>query len=200
MTNKLNSCSLWTHSHWAMSIILIFISTEICLISRFHFRGLLIEISCEFVSPRTVRKHSTNNKGKKRKFVPFTIGFWVQVRPLTAATKERKLHVVSWLLFLKRAPGFRLVRHVCVVRYHQYTSPQSPPVSNQTHRCSMTSSYIPLTGHFRQKTSALLRIVAHLIVCFHMTSWRPYLCPKTMKRRPCFCPKPVLWELNSFLM
>ena len=33
-----------------------------------------------------------------------------------------------------------------------------------------------------------------------MTSWRPYLCPKTMKRRPCLCPKPVLWELNSFLM
>ena len=30
------------------------------------------------------------------------------------------------------------------------------------------------------------------IVCFHMTSWRPYLCPKTMKRRPCLCPKPVL--------
>ena len=23
---------------------------------------------------------------------------------------------------------------------------------------------------------------------------------KTMKRRPCWCPKPVLWELNSFLM
>ena len=35
---------------------------------------------------------------------------------------------------------------------------------------------------------------------FHMTSWRPYLCPKTMKRRPCWCPKPVLWELTSFLM
>ena len=33
-----------------------------------------------------------------------------------------------------------------------------------------------------------------------MTSWRPYLCPKTMKRRPCWCPKPVLWELNFFLM
>ena len=23
---------------------------------------------------------------------------------------------------------------------------------------------------------------------------------KTMKRRPCWCPKPILWELNSFLM
>ena len=26
------------------------------------------------------------------------------------------------------------------------------------------------------------------------------LCPKTMKRRPCWCYKPVLWKLNSFLM
>ena len=26
------------------------------------------------------------------------------------------------------------------------------------------------------------------------------LCPKTMKRRPCWCPKPVLWEMNSFLI
>ena len=29
-----------------------------------------------------------------------------------------------------------------------------------------------------------------------ITSWRT----KTMKRRPCWCPKPILWELNSFLM
>ena len=36
--------------------------------------------------------------------------------------------------------------------------------------------------------------------CFHMTSWRPYWCPKTMKRQPCWCPQPILWELNSFLM
>ena len=33
-----------------------------------------------------------------------------------------------------------------------------------------------------------------------MTSGRPYWCPKNMKRWPCWCPKPVLWELNSFLM
>ena len=39
-----------------------------------------------------------------------------------------------------------------------------------------------------------------LIECFHMTSRRPYWFLKTMKRRPCWCPKPVLWELNSFLM
>ena len=33
-----------------------------------------------------------------------------------------------------------------------------------------------------------------------MTSRQPYWCPKTMKWRPCCCPKPVLWELSSFLM
>ena len=33
-----------------------------------------------------------------------------------------------------------------------------------------------------------------------MTSRWPYWCPKTMKRRSCWCPKPVPWELNSFLM
>ena len=61
--------------------------------------------------------------------------------------------------------------------------------------------------------SLVLKLLSHLtrtpetkentvkpIECFHMTSQRPYCCPKTMKRRPCWCPKPVLWELNSFLM
>ena len=35
---------------------------------------------------------------------------------------------------------------------------------------------------------------------FHMTSRRQYLCSKTMKRRPFWCTKTILWELNSFLM
>ena len=39
-----------------------------------------------------------------------------------------------------------------------------------------------------------------VIECFHMTSRRPYWCLKTMKRGPCWCPKPILWELNTFLM
>ena len=34
----------------------------------------------------------------------------------------------------------------------------------------------------------------------HMTSRRPYWYSKTMKRRPCWCTKTTLWELNSFLM
>ena len=33
-----------------------------------------------------------------------------------------------------------------------------------------------------------------------MTSRRPYWFSKTIKRRPCWCAKPVLRELNSFLM
>ena len=45
-----------------------------------------------------------------------------------------------------------------------------------------------------------LLLVKSVIESFHMTSRWPYHCPKTMKRRPCWCPKPVLWELNSFLM
>ena len=32
---------------------------------------------------------------------------------------------------------------------------------------------------------------------FLMTSRRPYRCSKAIKRRPYWCPKPVLWELNS---
>ena len=34
--------------------------------------------------------------------------------------------------------------------------------------------------------------------CFHMTSRPPYWCPKTMKRRPCWSPKPIFWELELF--
>ena len=63
MINKLNSCSLWTHSHWAKTIIFYLDQN---MINRFHlYQGILTEISCEFVSPRTVKKHSTNNRVKK---------------------------------------------------------------------------------------------------------------------------------------
>ena len=42
-------------------------------------------------------------------------------------------------------------------------------------------------------------IIINAIECFHMTSRGPFWFPKTAKRRPYWCPKPVLWELNSFL-
>ena len=35
---------------------------------------------------------------------------------------------------------------------------------------------------------------------FFMTSRPPYCCPKTMKRPPCWCLKPILWELNPFIL
>ena len=38
------------------------------------------------------------------------------------------------------------------------------------------------------------------IECFHLTSRQPYYCSKTMKQQPCWCSKPILWELNSFVM
>ena len=59
-----------------------------------------------------------------------------------------------------------------------------------------------LNGIARKNTffCKLLRQIEGTIKCFHMTSRRPYWCPKTMKRQPCWCPKTILWELNSFLM
>ena len=35
---------------------------------------------------------------------------------------------------------------------------------------------------------------------FHMTSRRLHCYSKTMKRWPCWFPKPTLWQLQSFLM
>ena len=58
-----------------------------------------------------------------------------------------------------------------------------------------------ITGLSRGLTDRLccIHYQGFLIECFHMTSRRPYWCPKTMKRWPCWCPKLILWELNSFL-
>ena len=33
-----------------------------------------------------------------------------------------------------------------------------------------------------------------------MKSRPPYLCPQTIKRRPCWCPDPILRELNAIIM
>ena len=42
-------------------------------------------------------------------------------------------------------------------------------------------------------------IIINAIECFHMTSRGPFWFPKTVKPRPYWSPKPVLWELHSFL-
>ena len=44
------------------------------------------------------------------------------------------------------------------------------------------------------------RCIQKTIERFHMTSRQQYWCSKTMKGRPCWCSKQILWELNSFLM
>ena len=49
------------------------------------------------------------------------------------------------------------------------------------------------------KKTGLWAMSCATIECFHMTSRQPYSSPKTMKRRPCFCPKPIFWEVYSFL-
>ena len=33
----------------------------------------------------------------------------------------------------------------------------------------------------------------------HITSWQPFWCSKIVRRRPCWCTKPI-WEFNFFLM
>ena len=48
----------------------------------------------------------------------------------------------------------------------------------------------------RVKTGFKIKIETFI----YMTLCRPYWCPKTIKRQPCWYPKQVLRELNSFLM
>ena len=65
----------------------------------------------------------------------------------------------------------------------------------------------------KNKTSGLFLIFykcSHILLCvrswtkqierFNMTSRPPYWCLITMKRQPCWCSKPVLWELKIFVM
>ena len=75
-------------------------------ISRFHFRGLLIEISCEFVCPRTVKKHSTNNKGKKKKVLTFHDWILSSVTATDSSYKRKKAPRGFLTLFSKRALSF----------------------------------------------------------------------------------------------
>ena len=71
---------------------------------------------------------------------------------------------------------------------------------NTTRSLILLKQFILSFGDTGTAEIITIKLLLMDIVCFHMTSWWPYLCPKTMKRQPCLCPKPVLWELNSFLM
>ena len=55
----------------------------------------------------------------------------------------------------------------------------------ETKRPTETRDGLPSNGFVLFATE----LNVQLIECFHMTL-----------RRPCWCPKPILWELNSFLM
>ena len=56
--------------------------------------------------------------------------------------------------------------------------------------------YLPTEPHQNLPNRSVQRTIER----FHMTSRRPYRCSETIKRRPCWCSKPILWELISFLM
>ena len=122
MINKSNSCSLWTHSHWAKTIIF---HLDRNVINRFHFtRGILTEISCEFVSPRIVKKHSTNNKGKKRKVL--TCHDWIlSSATATDSSYKRKkapsgfLNLFSNLASRFWSASYVCTQAVCVTRFDQ---------------------------------------------------------------------------------
>ena len=78
--------------------------------------------------------------------------------------------------------------------------------------CKMAMNWVQVTQKKQQQVYVStiyefliqsLQIVCNMqngMECCHMTSRRPYWCPKTMKRRAFCCPKSILWELNSFLM
>ena len=40
--------------------------------------------------------------------------------------------------------------------------------------------------------------MSSLYTMFHMTSRSPFWCLKTMKWRPCWCPKKILWLMSIF--
>ena len=95
MINKLNSCSLWTHSHWAKTIIF---HLDRNMINRFHFiRGILTEISCEFVSARIVKSTQLIIRVKKESSYLSRLDFEFSYVHGQQLQRERKLQVASWI-------------------------------------------------------------------------------------------------------
>ena len=60
--------------------------------------------------------------------------------------------------------------------------------------------YQPTQSKSNKKKYGIAKLSKIVIECFHMTSRWLYWCPKTMKRRPCWCPKkkPLGVELFSY--
>ena len=67
-------------------------------------------------------------------------------------------------------------------------------------------AFRPHANPFRRRRSYIkAQITSHLqsVDRLHMTSRRPYWCPKTMERRPCWWRwffKQISWELSSFVL
>ena len=75
----------------------------------------------------------------------------------------------------------------------------------------LSSVSLSLASHFQPgefvclflasfKTSMLIQSKFIGRGSLQMTSRQPYWCSETMKLRPCWCFKQILWELNSFIM
>ena len=71
-----------------------------------------------------------------------------------------------------------------------------------------TCTLMSILYHFNFLASSVERFKIYFFIVwqwkhsterFYMKSSPPYWYLKTMKRRPCWCSKPVLWELNHFL-
>ena len=92
---------------------------------------------------------------------------------------------------------FPPLRHSRLNSFKERRLPLSPAIMTLVYARALLS--IEIIGRLRCQYSDSNENVKKAIECFHMTSRRPYWCPKTIKRRPC-CSKPVLWELISFLM
>ena len=65
----------------------------------------------------------------------------------------------------------------------------------ETKRATETQDALPSNGFVLFSTELNVQLI---VFSYDVTA--AILVFQTMKRRPCWCPKPILWELNSFLM
>ena len=101
-------------------------------------------------------------------------------------------------------PGFKPFTMLCLSGFDLYS--RWVPLMNHLSKLRGERHVMRLRNPTEDKRAfrRMLTSADRPIECFHMTSRRPYSFgvpkPKTMKRRPCWCAKPILWELNSFLL
>ena len=93
--------------------------------------------------------------------------------------------------------GLQKLRYTLeLIPYHQaQTASWSSLYSTDVSFNNPNLIYLPTEPHRILPTRSVQRTIER----FHMTSRRPYRCSETIKRRPCWCSKPILWELISFL-